>query len=68
MESSTQQPPTQNSFIEDNTKLIFYDCYKYDKSQFNVEEIFFAKPVHLHQIRILKADSVPHTKFKLVKR
>ncbi len=53
---------------EDMTKLLFYDSFKYEKSQYNVEEIFFTKPVFLNQIRILKSDSVPHTKLKLVHR
>ena len=39
---------------EDNTKLLFFENYKNDKSQYNIEEIFFKKPVILQQIRILK--------------
>lgn len=53
---------------EDNTKLLFYDSYKYDKASYNVEEIFFGKPVILHQIRIIKAESNPHPKIKGMQR
>ena len=49
---------------EDNTKLLFFENYKNDKSQYNIEEIFFKKPVILQQIRILKPDSNPHPKIK----
>lgn len=51
--------------MEDTSKLLFYDSFKYDKPQYNIEEIFFLKPVYLHQIRILKADSIPHSKLHL---
>lgn len=49
---------------EDNTRLLFYENYKNEKNQYNIEEIFFSKPIFLQQIRILKADSNPHTKIK----
>lgn len=54
--------------LEDNTKLLFYESFQYGKCQYNIEEIFFSKPVYLHQIRILKANSTPHTKVKLGNR
>jgi len=57
-----------SSILEDNTKLLFYDNFKYEKSQFNVEEIFFGSPVLLQQIRILKTDSNPHPKIKSMQR
>ena len=59
---------TQSSTFEDNTKLLFYDNFKYERSQFNVEEIFFGKPVLLQQIRILKPESNPHPKIKSMQR
>ena len=31
---------TNSLNYEDNTKLLFYDNYKYEKTQYNVEEIF----------------------------
>jgi len=49
---------------EDNTKLLFFENFKLDKSQYNIEEIFFQKPVLLQQIRILKSESNPHPKIK----
>lgn len=49
---------------EDNTKLLFFENYKNEKSQYNIEEIFFQKPIMLQQIRILKAESNPHPKIK----
>ena len=54
--------------LEDNTKLLFYDNIKHDKSQFNIEEIFFGMPVLLQQIRILKTNSNPHPKIKSMQR
>lgn len=54
--------------MEDNTKLLFFDNYKYDKSQYNVEEIFFGKAILLQQVRILKADANPHPKIKSMQR
>jgi hypothetical protein len=54
--------------MEDNTKLLFFDNYKYDKSQYNIEEIFFGKAILLQQIRILKADANPHPKIKSMQR
>ncbi len=54
--------------MEENTKLLFFDNYKYDKSQYNVEEIFFGKAILLQQIRILKADTNPHPKIKSMQR
>lgn len=53
---------------EDNTKLLFFDNFKYEKNQYNVEEIFFGKAVSLQQIRILKIDSNPHPKIKSMQR
>ena len=53
---------------EDNTKLLFFESYKNERSLYNVEEIFFGKAVHLHQIRILKPDSNPHPKIKSIQR
>ena len=49
---------------EDNTVLLFFDNFEYQKVQYNIEEIFFNKAIILHQIRILKQDSNPHTKLK----
>jgi hypothetical protein len=49
---------------DENTKLVFFDNFKYEKTQYNVEEIFFQKPIILQQIRILKSDSNPHPKIK----
>ena len=49
---------------EDNTKLVFFENFKHEKSQYNVEEIFFQKPIILQQIRILKVESNPHPKIK----
>jgi hypothetical protein len=59
---------TNSINYEDNTKLLFFDNYKYEKTQYNVEEIFFGKAILLQQIRILKADSNPHPKIKSVQR
>lgn len=53
---------------EENTKLLFFESYKNEKNQYNVEEIFFGKPILLHQIRILKTDSNPHQKIKATPR
>ncbi len=53
---------------EDNTRLLFYDNYKYEKTQYNVEEIFFGKAILLQQIRILRNESNPHQKIKSVQR
>lgn len=50
--------------LEDNTKLLFFENFKLEKSQYNIEEIFFQKPVLLQQIRILKVESNPHPKIK----
>ncbi len=50
--------------MEDNTKIVFFENFKHDKSQYNIEEIFFQKPIILQQIRILKAESNPHPKIK----
>ncbi len=49
---------------DENTKLVFFDNFKYEKNQYNVEEIFFQKPIILQQIRLLKSDSNPHPKIK----
>ncbi len=59
---------TNSTNFEENTKLLFYENYKYEKTQFNVEEIFFGKAILLQQIRILRADSNPHPKIKSVQR
>jgi len=59
---------TNSLNCEDNTKLLFYDNYKYEKTQYNVEEIFFGKSILLQQIRILRSDSNPHPKIKSVQR
>jgi hypothetical protein len=59
---------TNSLNYEDNTKLLFYDNYKYEKTQYNVEEIFFGKAILLQQIRILRSDSNPHPKIKSVQR
>jgi hypothetical protein len=59
---------TNSINYEDNTKLLFYENYKYEKTQYNVEEIFFGKAILLQQIRILRADSNPHPKIKSVQR
>jgi hypothetical protein len=59
---------TNSTNYEDNTKLLFFDNYKYEKTQYNVEEIFFGKAILLQQIRILRADSNPHPKIKSVQR
>lgn len=53
---------------EDNTRLLFYENYKNEKNQYNVEEIFFGKAILLQQIRILKSESNPHPKIKSVQR
>lgn len=50
--------------LEDNTKLVFFENFKMEKSQYNIEEIFFQKPVLLQQVRILKSESNPHPKIK----
>ena len=55
------QPPL---CIEDQTKLLFFENFSQPKPQYTIEEIFFSKAVLLHQIRILKSDSNPHTKIK----
>jgi hypothetical protein len=57
-----------SSMIEENTRLLFFENYKYDKTQYNVEEIFFSKPISLQQIRILKPESNPHPKIKSMNR
>jgi hypothetical protein len=59
---------SQSNFSEENTKLLYYENYKNEKSQYNVEEIFFGKAILLQQIRILKVDSNPHPKIKSVQR
>lgn len=64
MESNTRKM----TLLEDSTKLLFYESFQYNKCQYNIEEIFFSKPVYLHQIRILKANSSPHNKVKLGNR
>jgi hypothetical protein len=53
---------------EENTKLLFFENFKNDKSQYTVEEIFFSRAISLHQIRILKTDSNPHPKIKSTQR
>jgi hypothetical protein len=53
---------------EENTKLLFFDNFKNDKTQYSVEEIFFSRAVCLQQIRILKTDSNPHPKIKSAQR
>ena len=63
----TQAPPFQPQpplCIEDQTKLLFFENFSQPKPQYTIEEIFFSKAVLLHQIRILKSDSNPHTKIK----
>lgn len=50
--------------IEENSKLLFYDSFKNEKSQFTIEEIFFGKPVVLHQLRVIKAETNPHPKIR----
>ncbi len=57
-----------SSNMEDNTKLQFLGNYKYDKSQYNVEEIFLGKAILLQKVRILKADANPHPKTKSMQR
>ncbi len=57
-----------NILNEDNTRLLFFENFKYEKNSFNVEEIFFGKAILLQQIRILKADSNPHPKIKAMQR
>jgi hypothetical protein len=59
---------TTSTNVDDNTRLLFFENYKNEKSQYNVEEIFFGKAVLLQQIRILKTDSNPHTKIKSMQR
>ena len=59
---------TLSTSAEDNTRLLFFENYKNEKNQYNVEEIFFGKAILLHQIRILKADSNPHPKIKSMQR
>ncbi len=59
---------TLSQAAEENTKLLFFESYKNERSMYNVEEIFFGKAVHLHQIRILKSDSNPHPKIKSIQR
>jgi hypothetical protein len=59
---------TQSITGEENTKLLFFENYKNDKSQYTVEEIFFSKAINLQQIRILKTDSNPHPKIKSTQR
>ena len=54
--------------VEDNTKLLFFENYKNEKNQYNVEEIFFGKAILLQQIRILKAEANPHPKIKSMQR
>ena len=53
---------------EDNTKLLFFENYKNEKNQYNIEEVFFGKAILLQQIRILKVDSNPHPKIKSMQR
>jgi hypothetical protein len=38
---------------EENTRLLFFENYKNEKNQYNIEEIFFGKAILLQQIRIL---------------
>ena len=68
MEYKVQNETTQMSLSlpspETETKLLFFEHFSYPQSQYNVEEIFFSKAILLHQIRILKSDSNPHTKIK----
>lgn len=54
----------QSNYTEESSKLLFYDNFKYEKPQYNIEEIFICKPIILHQIRILKSESNPHPKIK----
>jgi hypothetical protein len=58
--SSNNVPP----ITEDASKLLFFESFKYDKAQFVTEEIFFGKPIYLHQIRLVKFDINPHPKIK----
>ena len=53
---------------DENTRLLFFENYKNEKNQYNVEEIFFGKAILLQQIRILKSDSNPHPKIKSMQR
>ena len=62
MDSKTETFKDKNLINEINSKLIFFDNFSYDKAKFSTEEIFFGKPVYLHQIRIVKAESNPHPK------
>ena len=57
-------PVSSMSCQENETKLLFLETFSYPQSQYNIEEIFFSKAISLHQIRILKTDSNPHTKIK----
>jgi hypothetical protein len=54
--------------LEENTRLLFFESFKNEKNQYNVEEIFFGKAILLQQIRILKPDSNPHPKIKSMQR
>ncbi|MCQ2821510.1 MAG: hypothetical protein MJ252_29990, partial [archaeon] len=59
----------QNMQIEESpqTTLLYFDTISSQKSQYNVEEIFFNKAVRLQQIRLLKTDSNPHPQIKSMK-
>jgi hypothetical protein len=59
---------TTKEINEENTRLIFYENFKNDRTQYTVEEIFFSRAINLHQIRILRTDSNPHPKIKSTQR
>lgn len=68
MESNILNENIDNFTSKDKSKLVFYDSFKYSKSQFGTEEIFFAKPIYINQIRIVKTNSIIHNNLKSEKR